>query len=248
MLLLHGQPGSAADWTRVIATLGHEARAIAPERPGWDGTRAPTDLPGNASAAVATLDAHGVERATVVGHSLGAGVAAWLAVHYPERVSALVLAAPAANTASLTRADQLLATPRVGPLLAGGILALAGTALRFQSIRSSVVHHLALDERQLAGLGRRLSSPAAWRAFTIEQRALVRQLPLLDAELGRIAVPTVIVAGAADRIVPAAAARALAAQIPGAELVLLPGAGHLLPHRHGERLAEIIRQAALSCA
>lgn len=49
-----------------------------------------------------------------------------------------------------------------------------------------------------------------------------------------------IVAGAADRIVPTAAAEALAGQIPGAELVLLRRAGHLLPHRHAERLAEII--------
>jgi len=61
-------------------------------------------------------------------------------------------------------------------------------------------------ERQLLSLGQQLAWPAAWRAFAIEQRALVEQLPQLDAELGRIAAPTVIVAGAHDRIVPAAAA------------------------------------------
>ena len=62
----------------------------------------------------------------------------------------------------------------------------------------------------------------------------------LDNELHRITTPTVVVAGAADRIVPTAANEALAAQIPGAEFVLLRRAGYLLPHRHAERPAEII--------
>ena len=242
MLLLHGQPGSAADWTQVVAALGNEAHTIAIDRPGWDGSSRATDLPGNAEAAVEALDHQRVDRATVVGHSLGAGVAAWIAVHFPERVHALVLAAPAANMASLTHVDQFLATPPAGPLVSSGVLAGAGAALRFGPFRRSLVRRLSLDDRQLLSLGRQLAWPAAWRAFTIEQRALVGQLPQLDAELGRIAVPTVIVAGAHDRIVPAAAARALATQIPGAELVLLAGAGHLLPHRHGERLAAIIEE------
>lgn len=240
VLLLHGQPGSAADWTQVVAALGTKAETIAIDRPGWDGTSRATDLPGNARAAIDAMDAQGLARVTVAGHSLGGGVAAWLAIRYPERVRALVLAAPAANVASLTRMDELLAAPRVGPVISNGILAAVGAALRFGPLRHSLVRELGLDERQLLGLGRQLASRSARRAFSTEQAALVRQLPLLDAQLGRISVPTVIVAGAADRIVPAAAARALAAQIPEAELVLLPGVGHLVPHRHGERLAQII--------
>ncbi len=240
VLLLHGQPGSAADWTQVVAALGNESQTIALDRPGWDGTIRATDLPGNAEAAVDALDRQHAPCATVVGHSFGAGVAAWIAVRYPERVRALVLAAPAANTASLTHTDQFLARAPVGPLVSSGILASTGAALRLEPLRHSLVRRLRLDDRQLLALGRLLAAPAAWRAFAVEQRALVRQLPQLDAELARIAVPTVIVAGAHDRIVPATAARALATQIPGAELVLLAGAGHLLPHRHAERLAAII--------
>jgi pimeloyl-ACP methyl ester carboxylesterase len=59
-----------------------------------------------------------------------------------------------------------------------------------------------------------------------------------------MSAPTVIRAGAADRIVPATANRALADQIPGAELVLMRRAGHLLPHRHADRLAEVIAEFA----
>jgi len=92
-LLLHGQPGGAADWDGVRSALDGRATALAIDRPGWDGETRAQDLAGNARAALAALDAHGIERAVVVGHSLGAAIAAWLAVHHGERVSALVLAA-----------------------------------------------------------------------------------------------------------------------------------------------------------
>ena len=63
---------------------------------------------------------------------------------------------------------------------------------------------------------------------------------MLDRQLDQISAPTVVVTGAADHVVPAAAARALAKQIPGARLRLLPRAGHLLPQLHAAELAEII--------
>jgi 3-oxoadipate enol-lactonase/4-carboxymuconolactone decarboxylase len=72
----------------------------------------------------------------------------------------------------------------------------------------------------------------------------MRELPRLERSLGQIKAPTVIVEGAGDHIVPVAAARALARQIDGAELVMLPRAGHLLPHQHAEQVAEIIRGLA----
>jgi pimeloyl-ACP methyl ester carboxylesterase len=213
---------------------------VAIDRPGWDGTTLATDLPGNAAAAVAALDARDLEHAIIAGHSLGAGVAAWLAAHHPERVQALVLAAPAANAASLTRADHLLAAPLVGSVASAALLSGAGAGLGYPPLRRALARRLQLDEEHLRGIARRLSGPAAWRSFIAEQRALVQQLPALDGLLSRISVPAVIVAGAADHVVPATAARALATQIPGAQLVLLERAGHLLPQMHAERLAEII--------
>ena len=223
----------------MLEALGSPAAAIALERPGWDGDSAATDLPGNASAALAVLDAAGIERATVVGHSFGGAVAAWLAVHHPDRVSALVLAAPAANRRSLSFVDRVLAVPVVGAAFLAG----AAGALSLRRVRQALAARLELDERYLRGLARVLARPASWRAFVVEQRALLRGIPLLEPELGRIGAPTVIVAGVADRIVPAAASRALADQINGAELVMLPRAGHLLPHRHAARLAEVIGSA-----
>src|ERR1700722_12239334 len=109
--MLHGQPGGGRDWGRVVQALGTRAQAVAIDRPGWDGQSQAEDLAGNGQAALSALQERGIERAAVVGHSLGAAIAVWLAVHHPERVSSLVLAAPAANRASLAALDRWLAGP-----------------------------------------------------------------------------------------------------------------------------------------
>jgi pimeloyl-ACP methyl ester carboxylesterase len=240
VLLLHGQPGGARDWDRVRAALGDRARALAIDRPGWGAGVPSTDLAGNAVAALSALDTAGVQSATVVGHSLGAAVAVWLALEHPDRVGRLVLAAPAANCASLVPLDYWLAWPLAGELI--GVPALAGAALVLSTrpLRRRIAGWLSLDERYLAATGRALRSPAAWRAFAADQRALVRDLPALERRLAGVATPTTIVAGSADRIVPLSSARALAGAIPGAELVALPGAGHLLLHHRAHQLADII--------
>ncbi len=240
-LLLHGQPGGARDWDAVASALG--GRAIAIDRPGWDGRSQPTDLAGNARAAVAALDARGIDRATVVGHSLGSAVAAWIAAHHPERVAALVLAAPAANADSLCALDRWLAAPVAGYAASVASLAGLGLALTAEPVRRRITRELAVEDGYLRAAAKRLLSPAVWRAFTIEQRALVRDLPALEDRLERISAPTTIVAGSADRLVPVAAARALAEQIDGAELIVLEQAGHLVQLQFPRRIAEIIAGA-----
>jgi pimeloyl-ACP methyl ester carboxylesterase len=243
VLLLHGQPGSARDWERVLASIGERARTIAIDRPGWDGHNAATDLRGNSAAALVALDAAGAERATVVGHSFGGGVAAWLAAHYPERVGALVLVAPSANAASLNRLDRWLAKPVLGELACATMLGAAGVLLSAAAVRRRLARELAIGDGYLQSSARRLLTPSAWHAFTFEQRALVRDLPALEPALGRISAPTTIVAGARDLVVPLSSLRKLAAQIPHSELRMIERAGHLLPLRRAQLLAEIILAA-----
>jgi 3-oxoadipate enol-lactonase len=240
VLLLHGQPGAASDWEHVRASIDGDARTIAFDRPGWDGHSAVRDLAGNASAARIVLDRSGVARATVVGHSLGAAVAAWLAWSSPERVGRLVLAAPAANVDSLGPVDYLLAIPIVGWLAGVGAMAGGGLALGAGPVRRWVAEATALDDRYLQYAGRTLLSPSSWRSFVGEQRSLVRDLPVLERRLQEIATPTTIVAGTADRVVPIAAARRLAGQIRGAELVELEHAGHLVHVHHAADVARVI--------
>jgi pimeloyl-ACP methyl ester carboxylesterase len=227
----------------VVAALTGRADAIAIDRPGWDGRTQPLDLDGNAWAALAALDARGVQRAMVVGHSLGAAIAAWLAAHHRDRVTALVLVAPAANLASLERLDRWLATPVTGYLTGAASLTGLGLALSAGPVRRRIARGAGLDEAYLRAAGGTLLTRWARRAFVADQRALVTGLPVLESRLSEITAPTTIVTGAKDRIVPPAAPRQLADQIADARLVILPRAGHLLPQLHARRLADVIELA-----
>jgi pimeloyl-ACP methyl ester carboxylesterase len=240
VLLLHGQPGAAVDWAPLRGALGDGVRTLAIDRPGWDHRSTVTDLAGNAAAACAALDRAEFSRATVVGHSLGAAVAAWLACTQPQRVGRLILVSPAANTDSIGTVDHLLAAPVVGWLASVGAMAGGGLVLGARPLRRWVAEATALDDRYLRDAGRMLLAPSAWRSFVREQRFLVRDLPVLEQRLGDIRAPTTIVAGTGDHVVPITAARRLAHQIPSAELVMVEHAGHLLHVQHANRLAELI--------
>ncbi|HEY5244275.1 MAG TPA: alpha/beta fold hydrolase, partial [Acidimicrobiales bacterium] len=76
-----------------------------------------------------------------------------------------------------------------------------------------------------------LLRPGAWRSYATEQRALVRGVTALEPSLPTISAPTAILFGDRDAIVSPGASRRLSEQIPGARLVVRPGAGHLLPQR-----------------
>jgi pimeloyl-ACP methyl ester carboxylesterase len=140
--------------------------------------------------------------------------------------------------------DRWLATPGAGFLASAAGLELAGLALGARRVRRRIAAELKLDEDYLEGAGRVLRAPAAWRAFVVEQRALVHELPILESRLSLIAAPATIVIGSRDRIVPPRSARRLSEQIPQAELVVLERAGHLLPLQNASRLAEIVAQAS----
>ena len=71
---------------------------------------------------------------------------------------------------------------------------------------------------------------------------LVRQLPALEQRLNELSVPTTVVVGSADRVVPPAAARELANAIAGAHFEVLDRAGHLLPQQNAKRLAVLIAE------
>lgn len=244
ILLLHGQPGSARDWDGVIDAIGGGAVTVAIDRPGWDGSTRAAGLDGNVAAAISTLDERSLPRVTVVGHSFGAAVAAWLCTDHPERVGALVLLAPAVNDASLQWIDRWLAAPVLGPLLTVVALLAPGVALSEPRVRSWVGARFGLDGDYLRRAARMLRAPWAWHSFLVEQRALIGQLPALESRLGQIQAPTTIVIGSADRVVPPASAKLLGRQIRDSTLVPVRHAGHLLSLQHAWEIAEITLAAS----
>ena len=118
LVLLHGQPGSPADWVRVAGRLPARFHAIAADRPGYGASqRAAGGFAANARAALDDLDARGIERAVLVGHSYGGGVALSAASLAPDRVEAVILLA-SVGPGCVNGWDRLLAAPGAGPLCA----------------------------------------------------------------------------------------------------------------------------------
>ncbi len=248
VLLLHGQPGLGRDWAAVSTLLDDRYRLIAPDRPGYGGTGgAATGLFGNAAAAAGLLDELGIEEAVVVGHSLGGGIALAMAQRHPERVSALVLVASVGAPSSVDLLDRVLAWPVVGEMLAFVAFRYLGRFLKSPPAlhRSNrFAPELAvLEPEKLRVRAARWQAERVWEAFSVEQRALVAELPVVVARMGDIRVPTVVVAGRRDSIVGPAASAALAHAITGAELRWVDG-GHLLTVEAPEAVAAAVTAAA----
>src|SRR5258706_5202731 len=109
LVLLHGQPGTGADLQHVIAMLPEHISAVALDRPGHGSSpQAGGGLDVNAAAVIEELDARGIDRAVLVGHSYGGGVALSVAARPPDRVEAVVLLA-SVGPGRLNGADKPLA-------------------------------------------------------------------------------------------------------------------------------------------
>ncbi len=250
VLLLHGQPGSAADWTTVSGELRSRFTVVVPDRRGYGrtGGRA-VGFRANAEALIDLLDRLDLDRVVAVGHSWGGGVALALAELAPERVAGLVLVASVAPGERVGLADRLLAVRPVGTVVAAFAVAAASRVLSHPKIRLLVERHTGVDAAGLTG-NRRQTLSAAWRqggvarSFAVEQRALIDELDSLAPAMGALRVPTTVLAGTADRIVPPENAERLAAAIAGAELVSLPRAGHLLPFDHVDAIVAAVDAVA----
>jgi pimeloyl-ACP methyl ester carboxylesterase len=191
------------------------------------------------------MDARGIERAVLVGHSYGGGVALSVARLAPQRAEALVLLA-SVGPGCLTGWDRLLAAP-----LAGEVCALAAWSLtpwlaraRLTRIARRRGRPIAADEHvnwDIWGNSRHDHGPL-WRSFLTEQRALVGELDGLTSSLARIHRPVLLLADPRDTLIPVETAHELAALLPAARLQLLNDVGHNLPRRGAAQITEAIVQ------
>lgn len=244
VVLLHGQPGSAADWAAVAALLSPEHTVVVPDRPGYGATggRA-VGFAGNAAALARLLRSLQLPSAVFVGHSWAGGAALKMATDFPAMVDGLVLVAPVSPQDGLGRLDRLLARRFLGTALAAVTLSTAGSFLAWGPGRALARRKLTGRPRdQLAQTARALRRPATWSSFATEQRALLHELPRMATDLGHISVPTVVVTGTADRVVAPASSRRLARSISGALLYEVPGGGHLLPQSQPAEVARAVRR------
>jgi pimeloyl-ACP methyl ester carboxylesterase/uncharacterized membrane protein YbhN (UPF0104 family) len=244
LVLLHGQPGSPADWRQVAGRLPAQLHAVAPDRPGYGSSQLPAGgFAANARAVLDDLDARGITRAVLVGHSYGGGVALSAASLAPGRVEAVVLLA-SVGPACVTGWDRLLAAPGAGQLAALVAWRLTPwiARARLAGIARRRGRPLDSDEHanwQVWGHAGHGHHPL-WRTFLTEQRALLRELGALEHAIASVRVPVLVLADPRDTIVPFETARRLVRALPDARLRLVEGAGHHLPRRAPEAVVEAI--------
>ena len=219
LLLLHGFPFSKAMWEPQVAAFAGTCRCLVPDLSGF-GDSAPTEgvcrMEDFADDARALLDHAGVARAVVCGASMGGYVALALAAAAPARLRALVLAGSRAGADTPAAAEGRLASART--VLEDGTGAFAPGFLA----KVLGAPHPDLRARVEALV---LAAPPA--AVAAAQRGMAERLDRQEL-LGRLRVPTLVVAGEDDALIPAEESRRMAAAIPGAALAMVPGAGHLV--------------------
>jgi pimeloyl-ACP methyl ester carboxylesterase len=249
VLAVHGQPGLAGDWDGVLSLLVADHRLLVPERPGYG--RSGGDAVGMAANADLLADVlweRGAAPATVVGHSYGGGVAILLAARRPEVVSGLVLVGSVGRADSVNAVDHLLALPWAGEALAAaGLVAFGRVLPRLRGLASHAPGRrlawleASLPDRRFAevasGFGRQI-----WRSFVFEQRALMREIGDVEAALSKAQVPTVVISGTWDVVVPPSVATSVAATIAGAELVTVSRTGHFVPRDAPKVVADAVRR------
>jgi pimeloyl-ACP methyl ester carboxylesterase len=244
LVLLHGQPGSPADWRQVIARLPAQLHAVAADRPGYGSSRLPAGgFAANARAVLDDLDSRGIERAVLVGHSYGGGVALWTASLAPRRVAAVVLLA-SVGPGCVNSWDKLLAAPGAGPLCALTAWRLTPwlARARLAMIRRRRGRPLRPDEHvnwQVWGNAGSGDRPL-WRTFLTEQRALLRELGEIERVVASVQAPVLLLADPRDALVPVDTARRLVRALPDARLQLVQDTGHHLPRRAPDAVADAI--------
>jgi pimeloyl-ACP methyl ester carboxylesterase len=240
VVMLHGQPATRAAWWPVRRRLSG-VRVLDPDRPGYGLNRQPaTDFAGNVAWLMGLLDEERVESAVLAAHSWAAGVALLAAARHPDRVAGLALVAPV-GPHSVLLSDRLLAAPVAGEAFAYLVGRLGGRWIRRLRLAELATYLDPADLRAArAELDAQLARPV-WRSFVVEQRALVRQLPLLDGALSAVDCPVRVVAGTEDPAIPRRTVEAIAKRVPGTVVSWVDGAGHELPLRAPDPVAAAIR-------
>jgi pimeloyl-ACP methyl ester carboxylesterase len=234
LLLIHGMAGTHESWEAVIEPLARAHTVIAPDLPGH-GSSAPGGGDYSLGALAAglrdLLGALGHTRATLVGHSLGGGIAMQFAYQFPEATERLALVSsgglgpevsPVLRAAALPGADMFIAATAAPGRAAGSALArgLAAVGLR----PSADVAEVARGYASLADRGRRTAFLSTLRAVVGTDGQRVDAADRLYLTEG---IPVLIVWGRHDRIIPVAHGEGAHAAIAGSRLEIFDHAGHM---------------------
>jgi pimeloyl-ACP methyl ester carboxylesterase len=250
IVLIHGMLNSSSHWRAVAQSLASEYTVIAPDLIGHGDSAAPRgdySLGAHAASIRDLLAAIGIDRATIVGHSLGGGVAMQFFYQFPQRVERLALISSGGLGREVTPSLRTAALPGVSPLLAltirprlVGALAAGGTRLRDRGVGGGI--YLQAAARAL----RPLQSAGARQAFLHTLRAVIdvhgQRVSATDRLYLLEALPTLIVWGERDNTIPLAHGREAHEAIPHSRFRTLARAAHFPHLEDPDGLSELLRE------
>jgi pimeloyl-ACP methyl ester carboxylesterase len=224
LVLLHGAGGSRLNWPPELRRFGGATVYTLDLRGhGRSQGQGRDTVTGYAEDVLAFLDAVGVKRTVIAGHSLGGAIALTMALDSPKRVAGLVLIATGARL-------------RVAPAILEQIPA------DFEAALDIITRYAWSPEApsELVDLGRGRFREAGPDVLLGDLTACDR----FDAmeRLGEIDMPTLVIAGSADRLAPVKYARHLAEHISGAQLAIVEGAGHMAMLEQPAEVAKVMRR------
>jgi pimeloyl-ACP methyl ester carboxylesterase len=239
VVFLHGFPASGHLWSDVIPLMPPGHRLVVLDLLGYGRSDPPLGRPltlrAHGERVVALLDALGIDRACIVGHDLGGGVAQSIAVEAPARISRLALVNSVAFSGWPTRDVRLArALLRLARNFAPQWLLsiLRADLERGYADPSRAAHSIERFVRPFAGNDGRA-------AFIEHLQALdSRETRALALRLGEITAPTAVMWGAHDPFLPVRLGRQLAAAIPGATFEIIQGARHFTPEDEPRPVAD----------
>jgi 3-oxoadipate enol-lactonase len=242
LLLIMGMSGTSLHWGETFLELlrgdfdviAYDHRGVGASTP-FDGPITTREMAGNAAALLAALE---LDSAHVMGISMGGMVAQELALGHPQLIRTLTLGCTycgGAGSALASEADL------------AGLVEAMGSGDRERALRAgweiNVSPAMAADDDAYAAF-RAIAMRRAVALPVIMQQMQACAAHDTNARLGQIAAPTLVIHGTEDRLLPVQNGKLIAARIPGAQLEIFDGVGHLFFWERPERSAELVRAHA----
>ena len=248
LLLIHGIGDSSDTWKPVLEELGRHHTIVAPDLLGHgrsEKPRADYSIAAYANGMRDLLSVLEIDRATVIGHSLGGGVAAQFAYQFPERCERLVLIDSGGIGRSISPFLRLAAVPGVDALmplfrlpavrtagwLTAGALRHFNTALGRDAEELLAVFDALPDTAARTAILRTLRSGVDWRGQVIT---------MLDRAYLAEGMPTLLVWGRHDAVIPLGHGRLAHAAMPGSQFEIFDDAGHFPHHSDPARFVQVV--------
>ncbi len=251
LLLIHGIGDNSTTWSTVHAKLAQRFTVIAPDLLGHgqsDKPRADYSVAAYANGMRDLMGVLDIERATVVGHSLGGGVAMQFAYQFPQLVERLILVGAGGVTKDVNIALRIASLPMGGEALAllrlPLVLPTLGVAGR---VAGTLLGRTAVgrDLPDVLRILRDLPEPTASSAFTRTLRAVVdwrgQVVTMLDRCYLTESVPVQLIWGRQDVVIPVEHAHMAHAAMPGSQLEIFERSGHFPFHDDPDRFVELVQ-------